>query len=124
MDQPYDRVDPKNLEATEPLIWPGPIGARHALRSGSFPKHGISKGPDAQACKALQVRWTTGMAGALDLVEVAITYAVDGTLDTTPDFRRHEVVVPKHVSEPFRHGGVLPPGLCFRWLLYHSPRHR
>ena len=58
------------------------------------------------------------MAGALDLVEVAIIHAVDGTLNTPPDFRKHEVVVPKHVSEPFRHDGVLPPGLCFRGGFY------
>jgi hypothetical protein len=56
------------------------------------------------------------MARALDLVEVPIADAVDRTLDTTPDVRKYEVVVPKHLSDSFRHSGVLPPSPVSRWL--------
>jgi hypothetical protein len=38
------------------------------------------------------------MTRALDLVEVPLAYTIDRTLDATPDFRKLEVVVPKHLS--------------------------
>jgi hypothetical protein len=114
MNQTYDGSYSQRLQAAEPLIRPGPVGAGYTLGGGPLPEHGVAERADSQGGKAFQVIWTIRVTRTLYLVEVPIAYAIDRTLNTTPDIRKHEVVVPKHVSESFRHGGVLPPGLCFQ----------
>jgi hypothetical protein len=120
MDQAYDGSYSQRIQAAEPLIRPGPVGAGQAIWGGSLPEYGVAQRPNSQAGKALQVLWAVGVAGALDLIEVPIAYAVNRTLDAPPDIRKQELFVLKHLSEPSRHSGVRPPSLCFQGSFYIS----
>jgi hypothetical protein len=111
MNQAYNRGYSQCLQPAEPLVRPGPIGAGQAVRGGFLPEYGVAQCPDAQRGKAVQIPGTIGMTRTLNLVEVPVPYAVDRTLDATPNIRKREVVVPKHVSHSFRHSGVRPPHL-------------
>jgi hypothetical protein len=85
VDEPDDDVDSELLQAGHPFVRPREVGAPSAVRRRALPQDGVPDGLDPELREPIEILDARVMAGALQLIHIPVTDAVDGALDASPE---------------------------------------